>query len=255
MKINRPEILDNAAMHYSPVNELGVVFLFAEIAPKLKIRIEEIKSSFPDCIAYLKSGKGEEKLIRIEFEYKSGNFKNHKHDSKQCDWIVCWEHNWPDYPRNLKIIELKSFYGKGLKFWIQPVIKEQYFHLDSKYKKLNWGLSKNTTNGDVLMMYRASPFKGITDIFVRTGEIDRGKAEWKEGICYGAEITRLCHLDSPIFFEDFKNHRILNTSSFMRKNMQGNHDVTEYWPYLYDMIIKRNTYLEKILDRYRPDKI
>ena len=242
-------------MHYSPVNELGVVFLFAEIAPKLKIRIEEIKSSFPDCTAYQKSGKGAEKLIRIEFEYKSSNFKNHKHNAKECDWIVCWEHDWPDYPRNLKIVELKSFYGKGLKIWIQPVIKEQYYHIDSKNKKLNWALSKNTTIGDLLLMYKASPFKGITDIFIRTGDINSGKAEWKKGGCYGAEITRFCHLNSPIFFEDFKNHRILSTSNFMRKNMQGNHDATEYWPYIYEMIIKRNPKFEKQLDKYKPENI
>ena len=44
---NRPEMLEKAAMHCAPVNEVGVVFLFAEIAPRLRIRIEEIRAGFP----------------------------------------------------------------------------------------------------------------------------------------------------------------------------------------------------------------
>lgn len=250
----RPEMLENAAMHYAPVNELGVVFLFAEIAPKLRIRIEEIRSGFPDCIAYQKSGNGKEIEIKIEFEFKSRNFLNHRHDENECDWIVCWEHDWPDYPRNLKIIELKTFYGKGQKFWIQPVIKDQYENLDSG-DVLNWALSKRSTIGDVLLMYRATPFKGITDIFLRTGDIDRGDAAWRDGDCYGAEIKRMCKIESPIFFEDFKHHRILNTAKFMRVNMQGNHDVTEYWPFIYSIILNRNPELQKTLEKYKPENL
>jgi hypothetical protein len=251
----RPEMIEKAAMHYAPVNELGVVFLFAEIAPKLRIRIEEIRASFPDCIAYQKSGDGKEVEIKIEFEYKSRNFLTHKHNERECDWIVCWEHDWPDYPRTLKILELRTFYGKGQKFWIQPVIKEQYEFLDSKKKTLKWALSKRSNAGDILLMYRASPYKGITDIFIRTGDIDRGQALWRDGDCYGAEISRLCKVDSPIFFEDFKNHRILRTAKFMRVNMQGNHDVTEYWPFIYQMLLSRNPELTNRLEKYKPENI
>jgi hypothetical protein len=40
------------------------------------------------AIAYQKTDRGE-KEIRIEFEYRSRNFKEH-HPHRKCDWIVCW---------------------------------------------------------------------------------------------------------------------------------------------------------------------
>jgi hypothetical protein len=43
---------------------------------------------------------------RIEFEFKASNFVEHGHDPAQCDFIVCWENDWPDCP--LKVIELKK---------------------------------------------------------------------------------------------------------------------------------------------------
>jgi len=44
--------------------------------------------------------------VRIEFEFASRNFKEHLHDPKGCDMIVCWEHNWPNCP--LPVLELRS---------------------------------------------------------------------------------------------------------------------------------------------------
>jgi hypothetical protein len=110
--IERPEALDEGPMNYAPENELGVVFLFAHLAKRWRLRIEEIKPGYPDCIAFLKS-HGKEKRIRIEFEFKSKNFKNQGHPVQGCDWIVCWEHNWPDAPKRLNIVELRREFGLG----------------------------------------------------------------------------------------------------------------------------------------------
>jgi hypothetical protein len=63
------------------------------------------KPGYPDCIGRRFVGKGWER-VAIEFEYKSSNFKQHKHDPKGCDIIVCWENDWKDCP--LEIIELKT---------------------------------------------------------------------------------------------------------------------------------------------------
>ena len=43
---------------------------------------------------------------RIEFEYKASSFEQHGHDPERCDFIVCWENDWPDCPIN--VIELKT---------------------------------------------------------------------------------------------------------------------------------------------------
>ena len=87
----RGEVLQGVSLHHAPTNELGVVFLFAELARKWRLRIDTIQAGFPDCIAYQKI-RGREKKVRIEFEFKSRSFKAHQHDAKKCDWIVCWEH-------------------------------------------------------------------------------------------------------------------------------------------------------------------
>ena len=252
-KIIRSETLENAPLQYVPQNELGVVFLFSQIASKLRIKVEQLKPKYPDCIAYQKTAHGE-KRIRIEFEYKSSSFKTHKHNKKDCDFIVCWEHDWPNIPDNLKVIELRKYYGKGFSVWIQPAIKDQQYNLDD-YKELSWGLSKRTSKGDLLLMYRCTPVKAIKDIFVLASGLKRRKAGWRDGECYAGDIKLLCKLDGPIFLEDFKNHRILSTSSILRRNFQGNINATEYWPYLYEIIIKRNPSLKKTLEKYSPENL
>ena len=247
----RPPILTEGPMLYAPHNELGVVYLFAHVAKRLQFRVEEIRHQFPDCIAYKRHGDTE-KLVRIEFEYRSSNFKTHRHDPKKCDCIVCWHHDWPNCPKSIEVIELKKEFNALPKVWIQPSRKDQWHWLDDSKKKVRWGLSKHATKGDLLLMYRCYPEKLIKDIYVVAGDMGVGQAGWKEGLCYNAPIKELCKLDSPLFLEDFKRHRVLKTSSFIRRNLQGNLHVTEYWPYIYEMIVKRNPKVTKTLDKYSP---
>jgi hypothetical protein len=49
---------------------------------------------------------------------------------------------------------------------------------------------------------------------------------------------------------------VLNTASFVRRNMQGvGLLATEYWPYLYDMILEKNPAITKRLSKLRSDKL
>jgi hypothetical protein len=250
MKTARPNSLTNAPLQYAPQNEIGVVYLFAHIARRKQFRIEEIRPRFPDCIAYRRSGE-KEKLVRIEFEFRSSSFRSHKHDVKQCDLIVCWTHDWPDCP--LEVIELKKEFQSVPKVWIQPALKTQWHHLERK--RLNWGLSKRASIGDLLLMYRCYPDKAIRDIYVVTGGLARRKAGWRQGDCYGANIQCLCRLDSPVFLDDMMSHRVLKTAGFIRRNMQGNLLVSEYWPYLHEMIVRRNPKVSRILRKLDPSRM
>lgn len=99
------DLINFRGLVYSPVNEDGVVFLFGRVVDDLHMYIEEIKPGYPDCVARRFTGKGWEKIL-IEFEYQSSNFKSHGHDPKECNLIVCWEHDWKECP--LEVIELKS---------------------------------------------------------------------------------------------------------------------------------------------------
>lgn len=99
------DLINFRGLIYSPTNENGVIFLFGKVMEDINMYIEEIKPGFPDCIGRRFTGKGWEKIY-IEFEYKSSHFKDHGHNSNDCDVIVCWEHDWPDCP--LEVIELRE---------------------------------------------------------------------------------------------------------------------------------------------------
>jgi len=70
--------------------------------------IEAIQVGFPDCEGkYLyDSKKNLWAKARIEFEYRASNFQNHGHDPGECDFVVCWENDWPECPIN--VIALKK---------------------------------------------------------------------------------------------------------------------------------------------------
>lgn len=99
------ETLNFRGLLHAPVNEQGVVFLFATLATDLGYLIDSLGSEFPDCEAKRRVGKAWER-VRIEFEFESRNFSVHAHDPEGCDLIVCWEHNWPECP--LEVLELKT---------------------------------------------------------------------------------------------------------------------------------------------------
>jgi hypothetical protein len=99
------ETLNFRGLLHAPVNEQGVVFLFATLAADLGYLIDSLGSEFPDCEAKRRVGKAWEK-VRIEFEYESRNFQVHAHDPEECDLIVCWDHNWPECP--IEVLELKT---------------------------------------------------------------------------------------------------------------------------------------------------
>lgn len=93
-------------LQHAPVNEQGVVFLFGMIAFELGFVVESVQSGYPDCEAKRRIGKDKWQRIFIEFEYRSSHFKDHGHDVKNCDLIICWENNWNDCP--IEVIELKK---------------------------------------------------------------------------------------------------------------------------------------------------
>jgi hypothetical protein len=93
---------------YEPVNEMGVMVLFSMICRELGFVIESVQAGFPDCEAKIEVEPGRWQHYRIEFEYESRNFKDHRHDPEKCDLIVCWRHNWKDCPPNLQVLELSQ---------------------------------------------------------------------------------------------------------------------------------------------------
>ncbi len=108
----RPEfgdLLDIPALRHAPSNEQGVIYLFGILAERLGFAVERLQMAFPDCLAKRRiSRTGIWQPVAIEFEYESRNFRDHRHDPKGCDLIICWTHNWPDCPKNLEVIALSE---------------------------------------------------------------------------------------------------------------------------------------------------
>ncbi len=250
----RPEAIQGSQLQFAPENELGVVFLFSEYAKRKRIRVEKIRPGFPDCIAYQKA-QGKEKKIRVEFEFRSRNFKSHPgHTARGCDWIVCWEHNWPDVPASIHVVELRREYGLGFNVWIQPVSGEYAEGISEITTDDRWSVPSLAHPGDLLLFYHTRPDKMIQDLFTLTGRVHKVNAGWKSGKDYMAPIRRVCQLKSPIFLEDLRQDQILRTSPFIRANMQGRPNATEYWPHLLDRIIKRNPSVRTKLKKYAPER-
>jgi hypothetical protein len=270
--ITRPEILDGASLQYAPVNEMGVVFLFANLAKKWRLKVEKIRAAFPDCIAHQKSG-GKEKQVRIEFEYRSKTAKDHGDRLKDCDWIVCWEHNWASIPKrlkHLKIIELRKEFGLGFNVWIMAV-DDPYKDISERKGKTSFSVPQQAHEGDLLLFYLTRPDCCIKAVFKLDRPIERSKADWHKHVeyyknkpksdgkkgdeDYHGEIRRVCYLKSPVFLEHLKKDKILKTAGFVRAQMQWRSRATEYWPFLYEKIVKLNPLVVTTLAKYAPDRI
>ena len=100
--------LNFRGLQHAPINEQGVVFLFGMVCLELGFIVEAVQSGFPDCEAKrrIDSKKDHWERVRIEFEYRSSNFREHGHNPTKCDLIVCWEHDWKDCP--IEVVELKK---------------------------------------------------------------------------------------------------------------------------------------------------
>lgn len=105
------EPTDFRGLRHAPINEQGVVYLFALAAEDLGYKVAAIGTRFPDCEAIRQIGKTDKwERIRVEFEYKSSDFKVHDHLVEGCDLIVCWIDDWKDCP--LEVLELSKVIKK-----------------------------------------------------------------------------------------------------------------------------------------------
>ena len=98
--------IDFRGLRHAPINEQGVVYLFGVVSYELGFIVESVQGQFPDCDAKRHIGNDRWQRVRIEFEYRSRNFKDHAHDPEGADLVVCWIHDWPECP--LEVLDLRS---------------------------------------------------------------------------------------------------------------------------------------------------
>jgi Homing endonuclease associated repeat len=110
---NRPVYgtpIHQGPLAHTPTNEMGVVYLFGAMARELGYVVTLLQAEFPACEALRQVKQDRWQRVRIEFEYESRNFVQHGHDTKGCDMIVCWSHNWEGCP--VEVVELKKEIAK-----------------------------------------------------------------------------------------------------------------------------------------------
>lgn len=243
--------LDGAPLDYAPENELGVVYLFSHLAQrKLGLRVDRIRSGFPDCIAY-RDGR----RIRIEFEFRSRNFAQHRHNRRACDWIVCWIHDWPSCPPSLRVVELRKYYGQGFNVWVVPT-SGKYREIISRVRRHgDWSTPSQATEGDLILFYRTHPDAFIKDIFRVAGPVLLEKAGWRPGNDWGAPIQRVASLGTPLHLRELRSNPVLKSAGFVRGKFRGRYKVTAHWPELFDMILQRNPGLRPRLSLYGPARL
>ncbi len=170
--------------------------------------------------------------------------------------IVCWEHNWPDVPRGIEVVELRREYGLGFNVWIMPVGDEYKEFLDENDREENWSLPSQCHKDDLVLFYFTKPDCCIKHIFIaktRSMKVKEGYQAGKSDTM--APIRRVCELKSPIFLEDLRRDRVLKTSGFVRGSMQGRPCATEFWPYLHEMIVRRNPSVRNKLKKFAPENL
>ncbi len=244
--------MDNAPLDYEPQNELGVVYLFSHLARRrFGLRVASVQAGYPDCLAF-RDGK----RVRIEFEYRSSNFVQHGHNPKDCDWIVCWIHDWPAKPKRLRVVELRKEFGLGFNVWLQPV-KEKYRERISQLSKRGdeWSVSSQASKGDLVLYYRVTPDRFIKDICRIVTPVEHKWAEWKGRKDWRALVRPLCSLKTPLHLVELQRDPILKFAGFVQSRMQNRCRLSAHWPEIYKMILERNPSLKNILKPYGPERL
>jgi len=250
MARDRPARLPTGSpLEYEPQNELGVAYLFSHVARQLGLTVERVQDGFPDCIAY-KAGR----RVRIEFEYRSRNFRDHGHDPRGCDWIVCWIHDWPDVPPRLHVKELRTYFGLGWDVWLQPLDPKWRSEV-SRMNSGTWSVSRQAKKGDLVLFYYATPYRYVGDIVVVEEPLKRVRAGWKRGEDSMARVRRVCSLKAPLHLQQLRRHPVLGNAGFVRASMQGRHKATEYWPELYQLILSLNPGAREKLRGWAPEQV
>lgn len=96
-----------AGLLYEPIDEMGVVYLFANYHKRLGFPfVVRLRDKFPD--ARVIDSHGDTKTI--ELEYRASNFIVHKHPLNGCDYVICWENDAEIGKRNSgpRVIALKE---------------------------------------------------------------------------------------------------------------------------------------------------
>jgi hypothetical protein len=150
-----------------PTNEQGVIIEFAKCAERYGYEILSIQESYPDAIV---RRNGVE--YRTEFEFSASNFRQHKHDVRECDLVICWENDLHDFALPVLAladtdwgtidIRLPSDIEREAAYWKQRALaaEAQLKQIATQREESSQRLRGSTTidlRSAVLATYKANP--------------------------------------------------------------------------------------------------
>jgi hypothetical protein len=211
---------------FEPRNEQGVIFVFALVAEKLGFRVQRIQNPFPDCRAVWG-----ERMIRIEFEFRSKSFQSHAHDAKKCDLVVCWKHDWPAMPGGLQVLELRKILGMAPQVFVVAYQDDFWKGLPRDRRPAGlWSVPATAGPDDLLLVYRPAIGRdegAITDVFRVHSPVERVKRpRWRSEPDWMASIQRVASLAQPI---PFSRMRQLGFAG----GIESRPNRTKQWPVIY----------------------
>lgn len=257
----RSELIAFEGLRYAPENELGVVLLFGKLHRRLDFpEIDEIAPSFPDCWAYQNTRSGTRK-VWIEFEFRSHSFKLHikrlRSLKPKRGIVVCWEHDWLGAEKYARVIELKSYVGRGKRVWIQCTNPQFQGGLDDAPKRRKaeweWTVNPRARRGDLVLMYRSGTrwdarshgvdetlLQSIANIYEVTSRPQPEK-RWGQQ----AYVRQLARLRQPLRLEHLRDDMHIGSASWLRAQLRGRPDVTADWWRLRHLILEMNPELQR----------
>lgn len=263
-----PELLQGAPLRYAPNNEMGIVFLFAHLCRRMQLHVQNVQASFPDCIALQRVG-GKERRIRIEFEFRSSSFRAHGHSPDGCDWIVCWEHDWPDVPAHLKVVELREYFDHGFNVWVDVGQPQDDWPARGMHT-----FGKRVNKGDLVFFYEASPCQWLRQVYAVSGMAPQ-QQQGRRGVASALRdnyefrgdpisgtpryhhvhrLRRVCVLDPPLRMKTLETKTLAAIKEAIF-SQNYNRKITEHWWLLYELLAQRYPNLASDFTRFSPSRV
>jgi predicted RNA-binding protein with PUA-like domain len=244
-----PAQLENSIMIAPPTNTIGVICLFSEWARERRIKLESIQPGSPNCTARVRAGDASRRIL-IDFKVRSRSYRGAAASSKGERWLVCWEHDWPECPKRIKVIELRKEHGLGFNVWAQPVSDDAPAHFSSQLSKVKkrctWSVASQAQEGDLVLFYHSTPRREIGDVFRVDGPVEVQKARGGTFVWnarrrdYFADLVRVAKLKSPVTLEHLKSHPALMDAGWIRNNLISRAKATVDWMFIRELIVERN---------------
>jgi hypothetical protein len=211
----------------------------------MQLHVESIHAGFPDCIARQRVG-GKEQCVRIEFEYRSSNFRAHGHPVDGCDWIVCWEHDWPTASAHIKVVELREYFGYGFNVWVLSC--EPWDERPAKHK---YYFQQRVAKGDLVLIYETSPRRSYRFVYAVAdrGTVHKVVCNGKISTSHVHTIRRICTLQPALHANVLEADRLIPAGAIYHGK------VTEHWWRIHALLLQRYPNCRAALGRFCPSQI